>query len=193
MGDITLRLARPDDAAQLLHIYAPYIGLPVTFEETVPTLEEFSGRVSQITAMYPYIVAEMDSRIIGYGYIARYRERASYRWCGETSLYLHPDATGHGLGTLIYGKLIAIARMQGLRHLYAAIVRPNPASEHIQAAHGFSLIGVYKSAGYKCGAWRDVVYYGLDLGIGDDPPREPIPVTALSKADLNRILHHREC
>lgn len=187
-NSITLRLARPEDAGQLLGIYAPYIGQYVTFEEAVPGLSEFTARVTGITAMYPYIVAERAGEIVGYGYITRYRERASYRWCGETSLYLRGDAAGHGLGTRIYGKLIDIARLQELRHLYAAIVLPNPASVHIQETHGFSLIGVFRDAGYKGGAWRDVAYYGIDLGSPNDPPHEPVPVTALPQERIHAIL-----
>lgn len=191
MPDITLRLATPDDAAQLLAIYAPYIDQPVTFEETVPTLAAFTQRVEQISAMYPYIVAEQAGRIIGYGYISRYRERAGYRWCGEGSLYLHKDATGHGLGKRIYGKLIALGRAQGLRHLYASIVLPNPASVHLQTSYGFSLIGLFKGAGYKCGAWRDVAYYGLQLNDSTTPPAEPVPITALDAKMVADILAQR--
>ena len=119
---------------------------------------------------------------IAYGYISRYRERAGYRWCGEGSLYLHKDATGQGLGKRIYGKLIALGRAQGLRHLYASIVLPNPASVHLQTSYGFSLIGLFKGAGYKCGAWRDVAYYGLQLN-DSTPAGRAMPMKASDSQD----------
>ena len=46
-GNITLRIASPYDAAALLAIYAPYVEhTAITYEYTVPTVEEFSARIA---------------------------------------------------------------------------------------------------------------------------------------------------
>lgn len=58
MGELTFRVARPEDAAALLTIYAPYVEeTAITFEYEVPGVEEFRGRIAHTLATYPYIVA----------------------------------------------------------------------------------------------------------------------------------------
>ena len=58
MGELTFRVARPEDAAALLAIYAPYVEeTAITFEYEVPSVEEFRARIAHTLATYPYIVA----------------------------------------------------------------------------------------------------------------------------------------
>ena len=58
MGELTFRVARPEDAEALLAIYAPYVEeTAITFEYEVPDIEEFRGRIAHTLATYPYIVA----------------------------------------------------------------------------------------------------------------------------------------
>lgn len=58
MGELTFRVARPEDAAALLAIYAPYVEeTAITFEYEVPDIEAFRARIAHTLATYPYIVA----------------------------------------------------------------------------------------------------------------------------------------
>ena len=69
MSNLVIRDARPEDAARLVEIYAPYIkGTAVSFEYEVPTVEEFETRIRNISAKYPYLVCEKVERIVGYVY-----------------------------------------------------------------------------------------------------------------------------
>ena len=46
MSETMIRIVSPEDAEQLLDIYAPYIrDTAVTFEYTVPSAEEFKERI----------------------------------------------------------------------------------------------------------------------------------------------------
>ena len=66
-NDCLIRLARPDDAAALLEIYAPYVrDTAITFEYTPPSEEEFQRRILSVEERYPYLVAEQHGRIAGY-------------------------------------------------------------------------------------------------------------------------------
>ena len=57
-SDITIRIARESDTEELLAIYAPYVSeTAITFEYTVPTLEEFRERMTKTLMKYPYLVA----------------------------------------------------------------------------------------------------------------------------------------
>ena len=71
--NITLRIARPDDAEALLAIYAPYVEhTAITYEYTVPTVGEFSARIEHTLQKYPYIVAVRGGELIGYAYTGRF-------------------------------------------------------------------------------------------------------------------------
>lgn len=66
--EIKIRMATKEDAPALLKIYTPYVlETAVTFEIEPPSLEEFSARVERVLERYPYIVAEKDGLILGYG------------------------------------------------------------------------------------------------------------------------------
>lgn len=69
-----IRFASPSDAKALIDIYAQYINTAITFEDTLPSIDEFSRRIEDTAKQYPYLVAEEDGIIIGYAH--RYRERA---------------------------------------------------------------------------------------------------------------------
>ena len=121
-NDCLIRLARPDDAAALLEIYAPYVwDTAITFEYTPPSEEEFQRRILSVEERYPYLVAEQHGRIAGYAYASRFKERAAYDWDVETSIYLRMDERHHGLGWLLYEKLEAVLRLQGVVNLHACI------------------------------------------------------------------------
>ncbi len=178
--DATVRFASESDADALLAVYAPYIETPVTFEYACPTAAEFAGRVRDISAVYPYLVLEMDGRIIGYAYAHRARERTAYDWLAELSVYLHPSYTGRGLGKRLYGLLLDLLTMQGIKTAMGCVAAPNPASEALHASLGFTLVGTSKCSGYKNGRWHDVLWYEKPLGPYDVPPA---PVTPIGQLD----------
>ena len=70
MDDTALRIrtARLSDAPVLLKIYAPYVEkTAITFECTVPDIEEFAARMRATLRRYPYLVAERGGEIVGRG------------------------------------------------------------------------------------------------------------------------------
>lgn len=81
----TLRFAKPDDAEKLLEIYAPFVISSdralsdVSFEYEVPSIEEFTERIKNISADYPYIVCEHEGSLLGYVYAHPYIQRAAYQ------------------------------------------------------------------------------------------------------------------
>ena len=62
---VTIRLAVPKDAVNILKIYAPYVeNTAITFEYDVPSKEEFKQRMRKTMQKYPYLVIEKEGRVI---------------------------------------------------------------------------------------------------------------------------------
>lgn len=168
---MTIRLATPRDAEEMLEIYAPYIRqTAITFEYEVPTVEEFRGRVENILRSYPWLVAEEDGHLLGYTYAGQYRSRAAFQWDAEGSIYLRPQAQGTGLAATLYRCLIELVKAQGIRNFYGCITHPNPASEGLHRKLGFVDLAVFPRSGYKLGQWRDALWNYLPLGETEEPP-----------------------
>lgn len=191
--NIRIRLAALNDAPDILAVYAPYIDTPITFEEHVPTFEEFRKHIAILLDDYPYLVAERDGKIVGYAYAHAQAERAAYDWNAELSIYLTPESASHGLGSILYRALIDLLRAQGVKCAYARVTIPNAASERLHAAFGFELMGIQRNAGYTCEAWRDVAWYTLTLSAltANPAPRRAFPT--VDAATVHAIIEQANC
>lgn len=162
---IRLRRAELSDAAKLTEIYRPYVERSsFTLEYDVPSVPEFTGRIREFTADFPYLVCEVDGVIVGYAYAHRYKARFGYRYCAELSVYLDTAYRGNGLGRRLYGALIELLTAMGYKNLYGIVTDPNPASFALHAAMGFRETGREHHAGYKFGEWHDVVLFERMIG-----------------------------
>lgn len=57
-SSFSIRIVRPEDAKELLNIYAPYVReTAITFEYEVPSVQEFTRRIEHTLARYPYLAA----------------------------------------------------------------------------------------------------------------------------------------
>lgn len=91
--DVKIETASEDDAKELLDIYAPYIlETAITFEYTIPSVDEFRERIRNTLTKYPYIKAVHNGSIVGYAYASAFHPRAAYGWAIETSIYVKKDA-----------------------------------------------------------------------------------------------------
>ncbi|GAB4034646.1 arsinothricin resistance N-acetyltransferase ArsN1 family B [Spirosoma gilvum] len=172
---MTIRFATPVDAPAILAIYAPYItDTTITFEYDVPSIDEFAGRIRTIQQQLPYLIAEVDGRVLGYAYASKHRDRTAYQWSVETSVYIHPDGHRQGIARQLYTKLFDYLRQQGYYNAYAGITLPNPKSEAFHQSLGFEPVGVYRNIGYKMEAWHSVAWFQLTLQPYQVNP--PVPV-----------------
>ncbi len=168
-------MALPDDAADILEIYRPFVtGTVVTFEELVPTVEEFRQRIKTVLEEAPYLVCEIDGVIVGYAYASAYRTRASYRWNREVTVYINPDFQGMNIGTALYTALIAMLRMQHYGNLLAVVTLPNEGSARLHERMGFKACAVFNQVGYKMNKWHQVGWWELALADPDEKPLEPV-------------------
>jgi phosphinothricin acetyltransferase len=171
---VTIRFATPDDAGQVLEIYAPFCHTPVSFEEEPPDLAEMRQRIAKTVAEFPWLVCEDATRVLGYAYAGPHRQRAAYRWSVEVSAYVREGKRGSGIGRSLYTSLFRVLVLQGFYNAYAGITLPNPASVGFHEALGFAPVGIYRRVGFKCGAWHDVGWWQRTLQEHSVAPVAPI-------------------
>jgi len=162
---MVIRHADPErDAAACASIYAPAVTAGVaSLEERAPEPHEIADRIRIITRDFPWLVAEIDGAVAGYAYAGRHRDRASYRWSTDVTVYVSADHHRRGVGRALYAALLDLLRRQGFHVACAGITLPNDASVGLHEAMGFVAVGVYRDIAYKHGAWRSVGWWQLAL------------------------------
>lgn len=170
-----IRRATARDASAIAAIYAPWVATTcVTFETTAPDADEMVRRIEKHGDRMPWLVREMDERVVAYAYATPHRERAAYRWTVETSVYVATDRHRRGIGRDLYVTLLDVLARQGHRLALAIITLPNPQSVGFHESLGFTPSGRIVGAGHKLGGWRDVGWWSRELAPrGEEMPAEP--------------------
>ena len=172
-----IRFATEADIPAILDIYGPYIlNTAISFEYSIPTLEEFTDRFRDITARFPWLVWEEDGAILGYAYASLPFGRAAYRWVAASSIYLAPDAQGKKIGTKLYHALESILTELGYRKTYAIITSDNPGSLRFHEKTGFRFLCEFPECGVKFQKLYDVVWMEKVLNNEEIPNNFPKPI-----------------
>lgn len=152
------------DAPAIASIYNYYVEQTViTFELDPVTPAEIASRIEKTIVKYPYLVYEEDGQVLGYAYVGEFRTRVAYSQTAETSIYLHPEATGRGIGKLLFKALVDEARKMGFHVLIGVITLPNEASVELHERFGFKEVGCFHEVGRKFNRWLDVGFWELLL------------------------------
>ncbi len=176
----TVRPVRADDAGAIATIYNTYVLDSVaTFEIDAIDREEMSRRISKLAAAgLPWLVAEddalaadggSDDAVLGYAYAGLFRDRAAYDHTLETSIYLHADALGRGVGTALYTSLFAALEEltpeqsphAPIHVVMGVLALPNEASVALHERFGMTQVAHLAAVGHKFGRWVDVGYWQL--------------------------------
>lgn len=171
-SEIIIRTAAIEDAQALLDIYAYYVEeTAITYEYDVPSLTEFKSRIAHTLEKYPYLVAEMDGKIVGYSYAGAFHPRAAYHWGAEMTVYLDHTVRGRQIGAKLYSLVEEILKAQGVIKTIA-LITPPPSEEEKKiynsvAFHekmGYQMLGCMDYAGYKFDRWYQVVVMEKMIG-----------------------------
>ena len=181
MSNISVRFARLSDAEAILRVYAPYVEhTAITFEYEVPSEEEFKERIRNTQKKYPYLVAVMDGRIVGYAYVGAFVGRAAYDWAAETSIYVDENCRKSGIGRHLYERIENICTEMGILNLNACIGYTEAGDEYLNNNSaqfhehmGYRLVGQFHKCGYKFGRWYDMIWMEKMIG---EHPECPLPV-----------------
>lgn len=160
-----IRQVAASDIEQITEIYNGYIANSlITFEEELIDSSEMGRRIQRMAEKeFPFIVWEEAGVVIGYAYAGTFRERNAYRFTVESSIYLHPDHFGKGIGKKLYSSLILHCKEKGYHSMIGVITLPNDTSVRLHETLGFKKVGHLTESGFKFGEWADVGFWELLL------------------------------
>ena len=144
---IKVRSVALEDAKYLVEIYKPYVEeTAITFDYSVPSIYEFEEKIAKIIQNYPFLVAEENSKILGYAYAGEFYPKDAYKWTAEIT-----NLERELLNREIY-------------HLTSCIAYPDEGSISFHEKRGFRKVAYFEKVGYKFDRWWDVVWYQKDIG-----------------------------
>ena len=154
-----IRKATLDDLDAITEIYnEAVLTTTATFDLEPKTREQQLEWFEKHGDRYPIIVAEVDSNVVGWSSITKWRERCAYDDTGETSFYVKLEHRGKGVGRALKAAIIEEARRLKYHSLIAGVAEGSEASLHLNKSFGFEVIGTFKDVGYKFGRRLDVTY-----------------------------------
>jgi phosphinothricin acetyltransferase len=177
MSSLEIRPTAEADLSAITGIYSQAVRYgTATFELIPPDLAEMTRRFAVLRdGGFPYFVAALDGRVVGYAYAGAYRPRPAYRFTIENSVYLDPAIHRRGIGLQLLQRLLADSEARGFRQMIAVIGdSANAGSIAVHTRCGFQMIGTHPNVGFKFGRWLDTVMMQRALGEGGTTvPAEP--------------------
>lgn len=164
-ANIALRGFEPADIPAMTSIYAHYVAnSTVTFDTEAPSETEMAEKFVAMAAQnHPIIIAAEGKKVLGFAYASTFRPRFAYRFTCEDTLYLAPDATGKGLGSLLLKKLIEEARAFGFKQMIGVIEASAEPSIALHEKFKFEVVARHKDLGFKFDRWLSIVHMQLSL------------------------------
>lgn len=165
--NINIRDVRESDIERLVEIYSYYVEeTAVSFEYKTPTVEEFKRRIDRIQQKFPYLVCELDGKIVGYVYASAYSGREAYNWTVTMSIYLDKECRRMGIGSALYEAIEERLRAKGIVNTLAAVAYIEEEDEyltkdsvkfHLQS--GYEQVAHMKNVGKKFDRWYDLLWF----------------------------------
>ena len=160
MGDFTIRPAVVADLEAINDIYNHYVLCSTCTYQTEP--ETMDGRRTWFDhhgPRHPVTVAvDAGGRVLGWGSLSAFRERAAYARTVENSVYVHHQAHRRGIGRRLLADQIERAAEAGHHTIIAGIDADQAASVALHAAMGFERVAFLHEVGFKFDRWLHVVY-----------------------------------
>ncbi|GCD97484.1 GNAT family N-acetyltransferase [Embleya hyalina] len=152
---VTIVPMRAEHAESVLAIYQFGIDTGnATFQEHAPDWAEFdAGKLPD----HRFVALDgAAGAVLGWVAASATSRRPVYHGVVETSVYVHPDAAGRGVGRALLGAQIASTEAAGVWTIQAGVFPENAGSLALHAALGFRTIGVRERVGRHRDRWRDV-------------------------------------
>ena len=153
------RLVERRDADAVRAIYnVEVLESTVTFDLVPRSLAEQVAWIDEHSGGHPAIVAvDADGEVGGFASLSPYRPRPAYATTVEDSVYVRRDLRGRGVGRLLLGDLVDLARDHGFHSVVGRIVGDHEASIALHTACAFDQVGTEHEVGRKFNRWLDVI------------------------------------
>lgn len=156
-----IRDCRFDDLAAVRDIYNYFIrNSVIAFEEDPLDLNHWQEKFEFLQKLeLPFLViTSARGEVLGFAYLAPWRQRHGHLKTVENSIYLRPAATGKRLGEPLLAELIERGRKAGVREIVAVIAdRGAQASIRLHEKLGFTHQGALGKVAFKFGRWVGTV------------------------------------
>jgi L-amino acid N-acyltransferase YncA len=160
----TLSPLSADDRDAVLAIFNHYVvhGFAAYPETELPPA--FFDTLLAMCRGYPNAAVRNGAgEVVGFGLLRPYHPMSTFAKTAEITYFLHPDATGQGIGERLLDFLLDGARKQGITQILASVSSRNAGSLRFHERHGFAECGRFRGIGCKRGVPFDVVYYQRTL------------------------------
>ena len=156
-----IREATSSDCPAICEIYNFYIsGSVITFDEQPMEPSAWEDKLKQVKELdLPFLVATSDSgEILGFAYLAPWRQKSAYRRTVENTIYLKHAAVGQGIGPALLAELLRLGKEAGIREV-VAVISDSEADTSIQMhkKFGFKKVGQLPGVGNKFNRWVGVI------------------------------------
>ena len=107
----------------------------------------------------PFIVAVSDSgEMVGFAYLAPWRQKSAYRKTSENTIYLKQGVIGQGLGPRLLAELLRLGKEAGINEVVAVISDSDAdTSIKMHKKFGFKKVGYLPRVGFKFNRWLGVI------------------------------------
>jgi phosphinothricin acetyltransferase len=158
----SIRSATESDLFAINDIYNHYVLCSTcTYQEDLESLEDRKQWFDHHDERHPIIVAEANSKVVGWGSLSPFHKRSAYRRTVENSVYVDHHHHRLGVGSLLLQELITRARALEHRAIIAGIDGEQAASIRLHVKFQFKRVGHLEQVGFKFGRWLDVIYMEL--------------------------------
>jgi len=158
---VRLRPAEQKDCFAICEIYNFYIkNSVVTFDEQTMQLNQWEEKLEYLNKQkLPFIVAHTETgEILGFAYVAPWRQKSAYRRTVEDSIYLRAAATGKRIGTKLLEELLALSKQAGVKEVVAVISDSGAESSvRLHEQFGFKKQGHLAKVGFKFNRWLGTI------------------------------------
>lgn len=158
---VSLRAAEAKDCFAICEIYNFYIqNSVVTFDEQTMEVSQWEEKLTYLNKQsFPFIVAESDNgEILGFAYVAPWRQKSAYRTTVEDSIYLRAAATGKRVGTKLLEQLLVLSKQAGIKEVVAVISDSGAdSSVRLHEQFGFKRQGHLAKVGFKFDRWLGTI------------------------------------
>lgn len=156
-----IRNALISDLPAIIEIRNHYIFNSSALFETEPS--SFQERLSWFNRYKPHgpyqiWVADQADQILGYCFSSPYRSGDCFNQTIETSIYLHPQHLGQGIGSLLYQQMFEELKNEDLHTALAGIALPNEGSIALHKKFGFQEVGIFKEYAIKKGQYISSIW-----------------------------------